>query len=779
MRPLSHDTVLGKLRTATALLALFVATPTAVLAASDTRAVTSTSWSPVVAPLPFNTSEQFGAITAMACPTAGWCVAVGEYNDTSGTQGFIDTLSGGVWQAEQAPLLADAVGGTLNSVSCAAEGACVAGGSEDHSAMLETLSDGVWTPALAPLPSDPPSGDIGAWFPSIACPTAGNCVALGEIFQYDNNAATTLFTDTEEDGTWTLANAPVSAAVGTTPQDRWEGLSCPDAGDCDAAAVLDGLPAPCDTAAGCGNPVAIVDTLADGVWSSADTPMPSTASTATPFAEFSSISCASSTSCTAVGWFVDTANVVEPFAETLAAGSWSGSELPLPEGGTNAGMDSVSCPDTSTCVAVGEYTDDHMDLPDVETLSDGVWTQATPPDPVDAVEQVGLNSIDCTSDVECVAVGSYEVSGGSLPMIDELSSGSWTSVAGPLPPDAAGPQSSPTSPTSSNLATVSCPTISTCVSVGTFSATPVSLPDQYPQLGLIETMFPSSAAVEATTTTVGSSTPTSAYGQSVTFTATVDPADGGGTVAFSADGASIAACDAQPLALVGGSYGATCTTSTLAIGNHMIGATYSGDAVAAGSTGSTNELVAAAAQAITFTSSAPSPAAVGGTYAVTATGGGSGNPVTFSTSSAACTVTGAAVHFLHVGTCSVEADEGGDTDFAAAPQVTQDVVVARAGTHLAGAAATARLTARGWTLVLRATLTSVVTGHGLPGAEVRFALDGVRGLGCVAASSAGGAATCTVAGSGRFPRERVSVYTARFAPTAGYLASTFTAPVHP
>ena len=40
------------------------------------------------------------------------------------------------------------------------------------------------------------------------------------------------------------------------------------------------------------------------------------------------------------------------------------------------------------------------------------------------------------------------------------------------------------------------------------------------------------------------------------------------------------------------------------------------------------------AQAISFTSTPPSPAVVGGTYTPAATGGGSGNPVTFSIDSA-------------------------------------------------------------------------------------------------------------------------------------------------
>jgi hypothetical protein len=79
---------------------------------------------------------------------------------------------------------------------------------------------------------------------------------------------------------------------------------------------------------------------------------------------------------------------------------------------------------------------------------------------------------------------------------------------------------------------------------------------------------------------VATSVNPSVSGQSVTFTATVDPNDGGGTVGFFADGSAtpIAGCGAAALTLVGGSYKATCTTSTLAVGTHTISAQYSGDA---------------------------------------------------------------------------------------------------------------------------------------------------------------------------------------------------------
>ena len=83
------------------------------------------------------------------------------------------------------------------------------------------------------------------------------------------------------------------------------------------------------------------------------------------------------------------------------------------------------------------------------------------------------------------------------------------------------------------------------------------------------------------------------------------------------------------------------------------------------------------AQAISFTSTPPNPALVGGFYKVVATGGGSGNPVTFSSpSTSVCTVSNDTVSLNAVGSCTVAADQAAGGGYTAAPQVTQEFTVA-------------------------------------------------------------------------------------------------------
>jgi sugar lactone lactonase YvrE len=85
----------------------------------------------------------------------------------------------------------------------------------------------------------------------------------------------------------------------------------------------------------------------------------------------------------------------------------------------------------------------------------------------------------------------------------------------------------------------------------------------------------------------------------------------------------------------------------------------------------TANFAAQASQSITFTMPPPQSAAYGSSFTVAATGGGSGNPVVF-TSAGSCSNSGATYTMTSgAGTCSVIANQSGNTDYLAAPQVTQ------------------------------------------------------------------------------------------------------------
>jgi hypothetical protein len=82
---------------------------------------------------------------------------------------------------------------------------------------------------------------------------------------------------------------------------------------------------------------------------------------------------------------------------------------------------------------------------------------------------------------------------------------------------------------------------------------------------------------------------------------------------------------------------------------------------------------------------APDTGVVNGSSTLTATGGASGNPVIFGSNTlAVCTVISNTVTYLAAGTCKVTADQAGNANYNAAPQVSLNITVAKADQTITG-----------------------------------------------------------------------------------------------
>jgi large repetitive protein len=92
--------------------------------------------------------------------------------------------------------------------------------------------------------------------------------------------------------------------------------------------------------------------------------------------------------------------------------------------------------------------------------------------------------------------------------------------------------------------------------------------------------------------------------------------------------------------------------------------------------------VVKASQTITFTSAPPGPAIFGGMYSPSATGGASGNPVTFSidssSGSGACSISAGTVSFTGVGMCVIDANQAGSANYVPAPEAQQSFSITKA-----------------------------------------------------------------------------------------------------
>ncbi|SEP65238.1 Putative Ig domain-containing protein [Devosia sp. YR412] len=231
-----------------------------------------------------------------------------------------------------------------------------------------------------------------------------------------------------------------------------------------------------------------------------------------------------------------------------------------------------------------------------------------------------------------------------------------------------------------------------------------------------------------TSTAVTQSAPTTIYGQSVTFTATVTSGVGTptGNVVFTIDGVAQA-----PTALNGAGV-ATLSSTSLPVGNHTISADYTGTANLATSSGSLGGGHAVTAIVTTTTLSGPGSVVFGTNPTITATvSSASGTPtgsVVFTvdgTPRAPVALNGGSVDVtltgIGAGTHTVTADYAGTAIYAASSGTLsggQVVTKAATTTTISPVAAVAL----GQSLSLTAT---VASASGTPGGTVTFTVDSV------------------------------------------------------
>jgi len=140
-------------------MAALTAVSAVVLVVTPRVAGAAVTWSAMNSPMPANAVAGQGAtLPSVSCPADGWCVAVGDYLASSASTYYdaalIESESGSSWSAMEAllPVGASATDpqASLNSVQCAAVGSCVAVGQYVDSsgatqALVETLGGGIWT----------------------------------------------------------------------------------------------------------------------------------------------------------------------------------------------------------------------------------------------------------------------------------------------------------------------------------------------------------------------------------------------------------------------------------------------------------------------------------------------------------------------------------------------------------------------------------------------------------------------------------------------------------
>jgi hypothetical protein len=387
--------------------------------------------------------------------------------------------------AGEAPT-ARAASANLGDVACATPGNCAAvgtaaTGSGGSSALLYTQSLGTWsrgTPAL--LPVDAGAGSFSSLF-SVACATAGACVAAGDYTDRDGAGQGLLVSQTN--GTWAAGVAaplPADAAAGSHQSAQLGDVTCPGPGNCTAIGEY-------VDAAGNGRPMMLTES--NGTWATGiEGALPADAASGAgrQFARLSSVSCPAAGNCTAVGTYQDSAHRARGLVLTEATAMWARGvavrlpadagpdSLTNPSGHFNYGLNQVSCRAVGECTVIGEYANRAgLEQGLVLTEHQGRWSRGVQPRlPANAAtarfrKSFVLWSASCTSASNCTAVGWYaDRSGQGVPLVVTERNGRWQrgiELRAPANVARNGDQAT-------ELEAVSCASAGNCTAVGAYPA---------------------------------------------------------------------------------------------------------------------------------------------------------------------------------------------------------------------------------------------------------------------------------------------------------------------
>jgi len=365
-----------------------------------------TAWQAIAVPLP-GSGSLGGELDSVACPSASACVAVGEDDVSGEDQGLLVTGSGKSWQEAYAPLPGNSQtppDAQLSAVACRSATFCVAVGSyvdssDNTQGLLLTGSGQNWTPFEAPLPADLP--DVAVSLTSVTCPSASACVAAGQYTEPGSGVIQGLLL-TGSGKAWTPAGFSLPANAAAGPAVQLYAVACSSASACVATGSYE------DSS---GNTQGLLVTGSVTSWKATEAPLPADAA-ANPEATLASVACPSATACVAASWYVDSSGNYHGLLLTGSGTKWTPFEAPLPAGAAttpNAQLNAVACHAKTSCGAVGDYRDSSGNYQGLLLTGSGTsWTPTEAPLPASAAPPADLQRIACPSTTWCAAAGGYE-----------------------------------------------------------------------------------------------------------------------------------------------------------------------------------------------------------------------------------------------------------------------------------------------------------------------------------------------------------------------------------
>jgi len=353
--------------------------------------------------VPTTVPTRGNSLGAMACPSQGWCVAVGSMGSAYGVQVPFAVLSADDGRTAQPPQAPAPIGDSvLSAVACLSPDSCIAVGSHEQ----PTPYFGARSAGVRPLtvewdgttwhsrPGAIPRRARDAGLNGVAC-ASSMCMAVGEYrgrFKGDRPLA-----ESWDGKAWTL-RLPRKMRIGEEVEDVvLDDVACVSATSCTAVGHFS------YEMTFLGEAVApLIERWNGTAW------RPERAANPQTFGDtkLKAVACPSPGRCVAVGFQQRPNRMVSTFAEIRDGNVWKVLPMRDPPGSPGAELSDVACPLPDRCIAVGSSVSRTGLMSLVESWDGKRWTIEPTPTPAGSRSST-LTAIDCARHTECYAAGVY------------------------------------------------------------------------------------------------------------------------------------------------------------------------------------------------------------------------------------------------------------------------------------------------------------------------------------------------------------------------------------
>jgi hypothetical protein len=322
------------------------------------------------------------------------CTAVGKQTATGGVSNpYAQYWNGSSWSNQTTATPAGTTAAELQADHCLSKTSCVAAGSYTTASGTFTLVES-WNGTSWSIQTSPnPAGSTETHLKGVSCKEITTCMAVG--YQGSGSSSQPVAIRGNS-GTWSLGTVPLPAgAVGA----ELTGVECASTSSCRAVGRY--FPTASTTTYW-----GMVSTWNGTTWSSEAVPKPSGEPKRSTLLD---ISCASTSSCAAVGAYLNSGGTQVTYVERWNGSAWSWQSSPNPAGSVNTPLQNVSCTEGAPCVAVGDWLDSlGVWRPMAQYWNGSSWEIETVEAPVGATFGV-FEGVSCR--ISCLATGWYTASG--------------------------------------------------------------------------------------------------------------------------------------------------------------------------------------------------------------------------------------------------------------------------------------------------------------------------------------------------------------------------------